>query len=241
MGIKLQRKKPRIFITSILYRMIKLPLSNSRKLKLFLDLEWIFARLAHEMSFKIYPPQTHPIRVYAKNFLLDFVTEQQSVLDLGCGSGDISNIIAEKAKVVVGIDHSEAAIKDAREIYQKSNLTFIHADAKTYLQETDKTFNVLVLSHVLEHLDEPEDFLQSFKNYFEYIYVEVPDFDRDVANHYRKDLKMKLIYSDNDHVSEFDRDELKAIFSACGLEILKAEYIFGVQRYWCRTTSVGGS
>ena len=45
---------------------------------------------------------------------------------------------------------------------------------------------------------------------------------------------MTLIYTDNDHVAEFDRDELKEIFSACDLEILKSEYMHGVQRYWCK-------
>lgn len=235
MGVKLQRQKPRLLITSILYRMIKLPLSNNQKFKLFLDLEWMFARLAHEMSFKVYTPQLHPIREYAKKFLLDVIKERHTVLDLGCGSGDVSNIIAEKARAVVGIDHDETTIKTASEKYQKNNLAFVCADARTYLTESDKKFDVLVLSHVLEHLDEPKDFINSFKDYFEYIYVEVPDFDRDAANHYRKDLEMKLIYSDIDHVSEFDRDELKSIFSECNLEVLRSEYIFGVQRYWCRT------
>ncbi|MCY7346385.1 MAG: class I SAM-dependent methyltransferase [Pyrinomonadaceae bacterium] len=233
MGIKLQREKKRLLITSIFYRMIKLPLSSNKKLKLFLNLEWIFSRLAHEMSFKIYSPQTHPIRNYAKKFLLDVLDEQQSVLDLGCGSGDVSNIIAEKARTVVGIDHNEESLKIASDKYKRSNLTFIHEDARTYLKTSDK-FDVLILSHILEHLDDPKDFLQTFKDYFEYVYIEVPDFDRDVANHYRKDLNMELIYSDNDHVSEFDRYELKDLINLCNLEILREEYIFGVQRYWCK-------
>jgi SAM-dependent methyltransferase len=233
MGTKLEREKKRLLITSIFYRMIKLPLSSNQKLKLFLNLEWIFSRLAHEMSFKVYSPQTHPIRNYAKKFLLDFLDEQQSVLDLGCGSGDVSNIIAEKARTVVGIDHDEESLKIASDKYKRSNLTFIHGDARTYLKTSDK-FDVLILSHILEHLDEPKDFLQSFKDYFEYIYIEVPDFDRDVANHYRKDLNMELIYSDTDHVSEFDRYELKDLINLCNLEILREEYIFGVQRYWCK-------
>lgn len=233
MGIKLQREKKRLLITSGFYRMIKLPLSSNQKLKLFLNLEWIFSRLAHEMSYKVYSPQTHPIRNSAKKFLLDCLDEQQSVLDLGCNEGDISNIIAEKARIVVGIDHDEQSIKAANGKYKRSNLTFVHADARTYLKTSDK-FDVLILSHILEHLDAPKDFLQSFKDYFEYIYIEVPDFDKDVANHYRKDLNMELIYSDNDHVSEFDRHELKEITDSCNLEILREEHIFGVQRYWCK-------
>jgi hypothetical protein len=91
----------------------------------------------------------------------------------------------------------------------------------------------LILSHILEHLDNPKDFLLEFKDRFKYIYVEVPDFDRYHLNHYRKDLNMSLIYSDDDHVYEFDRFELNELLAESGLKVLESQYIFGVQRLWC--------
>ncbi len=107
-------------------------------------------------------------------------------------------------------------------------------EALEFLSSNEKRFNVLILSHILEHLDNPKEFLMKFNGYFQCIYIEVPDFDRYYLNHYRKDLGLKLIYSDDDHVSEFDRDELKIILTECRIEITKEEYKHGVQRLWCR-------
>ena len=49
----------------------------------------------------------------------------------------------------------------------------------------------------------------------------------------RFDKNSKLIYTDNDHISEFDRAELRELVQKCGLTIQKEEYRFGVQKIWC--------
>jgi len=233
MGIKLQREKPRQLLTSVLYRLLKLPLPDQSKLKLFLNLEWIFQRLSHEMSFRVYDSADHAWRQKACEFILDFIEREHTVLDLGCSSGEITHLIATKAKSVVGIDHDKKSIDAAQKAYSKENLNFICADAIDYLKSTQRKFDVLILSHVLEHIDEPERFLQEFRDSFRYFYIEVPDFDMTILNHYRKKLNLPLVYSDNDHVREFDRFELQELFLQCHLRVTKSEFIFGVQRYWC--------
>ncbi len=235
MGIKLDRKKPRLILMSLIYRISNiLPFSNIAKFRLFLNLEWIFDRLSHEMSFRIYSDENHPVRIYSKTFILEFIEESFSVLDLGCKHGVLSNFIAAKAKKVVGIDFDEEAIKVARNKFQKNNLNFEVGEASEYLNKQTEKFDVLILSHILEHLENPRIFLLQFKEHFELIYIEVPDFDRYYLNHYRKDKKLNLIYSDNDHVHEFDRYELREIINDCKLQILKAEYIFGIQKIWTK-------
>jgi hypothetical protein len=37
---------------------------------------------------------------------------------------------------------------------------------------------------------------------------------------------------DDDHIAEFDRDELEQIFASLGLKVLDREYRFGLMRYW---------
>lgn len=219
---------------SLLYRLLKLPISDKTKLWLFLDLEWIFDRLAHETSLKYYSHETHPARIHAKKFIFNFLAESHTVLDLGCKYGEISDFVAEKAKKVVGVDHDADVIKIAEKKFQRSNLSFVYADARDYLQSNNEKFDVLILSHILEHLDNPKEFLNEFKGWFEFIYIEVPDFDRYHLNHYRQELNLKLIYSDNDHVTEFDRYELKHLLDECNIKIVEANYIFGIQRLWCR-------
>ena len=159
-------------------------------------------------------------------------------MDLGCGKGFVTSLVADLSRKVTGIDHDKQAIELARSKYPKDNLEFHCVDAKEFLEKNSEKYDVLILSHILEHIDEPEVFLQSYKSFFRYIYVELPDFDGTILNHFRKDQQMRLIYSDMDHVSEFDKKELKAIFSECGIEVLQEEFIFGVQRYWCRVADM---
>ena len=52
-------------------------------------------------------------------------------------------------------------------------------------------------------------------------------------NHYRKDQQLDLIYTDDDHITEFDRDELKALLQECNMKIIKEDYRYGVQKIWC--------
>ena len=235
MGIKISRQKPRNVLISIIYRVQKiLPFSSKYKFKMFLDLEWLFDRLSHEMSFKYYLPETHPVRQCSKKFILDNIDETSNVLDLGCDLGDISFIIAEKAKKVVGIDYNEKAIEVAKKRYQRHNLEFQYGEALEFLKNSSENFDILILSHILEHLDNPQEFLNKFKNNFKAIYIELPDFERTYLNSYRKDLELKLIYSDDDHISEFDRDELKTLLNNCKLEIISEEYRYGLIKLWCK-------
>jgi SAM-dependent methyltransferase len=234
MGVKLPRQKPKNPLNSLIYRLSKLPiLSNEKKLKLFLNLEWLFDRLAHEQAYKNYTPATHPARIYSYKYILEHIKPTDNVLDLGCNLGDISFRLAEKAKRVVGIDYAPKAIETAKQQYQHPNLEFHCAEAYDYLKKNDARFDVLILSHILEHLDDPKDFLKKFKNFFNYIYIEVPDFDRYYLNHYRKDFKLPIIYSDDDHISEFDRAEIKQLLLDCDIELLESEFIYGVQKFWC--------
>lgn len=235
MGIKLKRKKKKIMLLSVAYAVKKiLPLSAKAKLKLFLNLEWIFDRLSHEESFRYYKPNMHPIRIKSKEFILNGIQSDDVVLDLGCNLGEISYFIAEKAEEVLGIDYNNNAIQEAIKNYKRSNLIFLHAEALDYLSVNSKKFDVLILSHILEHLDNPKKFLNDYKNYFSKIYIELPDFERYYLNKYREDLKLPLIYSDTDHINEFDRDDILNLLNECGLSIEKSEYRYGLQKLWCR-------
>lgn len=235
MGIRIARKKKRLLWSSILYRILKLPFgSKAFKQKLFLNLEWFFDRMAHENSFSIYDEDSHPVRKCTKEYIITKIKPTDRVLDLGCDKGVMSNYLADFAKSVVGIDYSASAISIAKSNYSKSNLEFINEEALTYLKSMDDSFDVLILSHILEHLDDPILFINSFKSFFKYIYIEVPDFDRHYLNQYRQKLNLDLIYSDDDHISEFDRDELTKLLEKADVEILECKFRYGVQKFWCK-------
>src|SRR5690606_829735 len=197
MGIRMARRKRRVPIVSLIYKLDRLlPFSKRRKLKWYLDLEWSFDRLAMEYSFRHYAPEDHPHRRFANEFILRQLRPGMEVLDLGCNLGDMAVVLADHVTRVVGVDHNDSAILEAKSRHQRPNLTFIHADALEYLDNEPGRFDLLVLSHILEHIDEPEEFLGRFLDHFRWMYIEVPDFDKSLLNQYRLDVGNKLIYTD---------------------------------------------
>ena len=69
----------------------------------------------------------------------------------------------------------------------------------------------------------------------------MPDFERSYLNCHRLTVGSALVYSDADHVWEFDRGELKALVLSCGLAVVDDECRFGMIRLWCeRAPEEGG-
>jgi ubiquinone biosynthesis O-methyltransferase len=73
------------------------------------------------------------------------------VLDVGCGEGYGAALLAERARDVVGIDYSPAAIDHARRTYAAPNLRFEVVDA-TDLPAQAEAFDVVTCFEVIEHI-----------------------------------------------------------------------------------------
>jgi SAM-dependent methyltransferase len=187
-----------------------------------LDLAWVSHRLSIENASRFNLNRKAP-----NAFLHKHIKATDKVLEIGCDRGQV---LAEiNAAERVGVDYNGAAIAAGRAAYP--DLTLITGEAREYLA-TAPEFDVLILSHVLEHVDAPEEFLHSVKDRFARIYVEVPDFDWTDLNSVRLARGRKLIYMDDDHVAEFDRDELEDLFASMDLTIVDREFRYGLMRYW---------
>lgn len=236
MRIKFNRKKPRNPLVSVINRISKLsPRKPDKKLKFYLKLNWIFWRLSLEQADKMYGFSDDSMRRKNLSFLMNKIKVENTILDVGCKFGRISSLLAEKSTKVVGIDMDNSAIEIAKKQNVKDNLEFRCIDCFELLEEESSEFDVIVLSHILEHLDNPEDFLTKFNLTNKYIYIEVPDFDESYLNLYRHKVGSTLIYTDHDHIWEFDRDDFRKLLSDCGLKIISEEFRYGVQKYWCRS------
>lgn len=79
------------------------------------------------------------------------------VLDVGCGPGYFTRILAEAAGPdgsAVGLDASEDAIAQARRVTRQANCTFVEGIAEE-IDAADGTFGVVVSTLMLHHL--PDD------------------------------------------------------------------------------------
>jgi len=92
-------------------------------------------------------------------FASKFLTSSSIVLDCACGSGYGSNILAKKAKEVIGVDMHPNTIEFASQTYLKSNISFICSDLFD-LDLEENSFDLIVSLETLEHILEQETWLK---------------------------------------------------------------------------------
>jgi 2-polyprenyl-3-methyl-5-hydroxy-6-metoxy-1,4-benzoquinol methylase len=85
------------------------------------------------------------------------------VLDLACGEGYGSYILAKQAEYVVGVDIDEQTMHHARSKYPKSNLTFLMGSILKMPISSKKKFDVIVCFEAIEHISDHETLLSEVK------------------------------------------------------------------------------
>lgn len=216
-------------------RILKIKFVNKIILNFFVKLHnfsyKIISRLAILENGGIHPK--HKIMNYHE-FFIDNVNENDEILDIGCGKGENAFDIAQKAKKVLGIDILESNIKIAKEKYHlacqqtgKEKLEFLVGDATKY--NFDKKFTKIVLSNVLEHIENRIDFLQNLHSITNVILLRVPMIDRDWLSVYKKNKGFEYRL-DPTHFIEYSLVELKNELKSAGWKIESYSIQFG--EFW---------
>jgi len=120
-----------------------------------------------EYSYSSSNPGHH--HAYLISPLLEIISKQilpsqqrLRVLDLGCGNGSLSNLIAQQGHEVVGAEESESGIKAARLSFPNSN--FIQASIYDLpYSELANSFDIVISIEVIEHLLYPKELLRAAK------------------------------------------------------------------------------
>lgn len=84
------------------------------------------------------------------------------VLDLACGEGYGSAILAQTADFVLGIDKDQSSIETATVRYPKANLNYLAADCSDTKLES-QTFDYIVSFETIEHLESPQAFIAEIR------------------------------------------------------------------------------
>ena len=89
-------------------------------------------------------------------YIRPYLNRNMNVLELACGSGQLSFNLSKYAKNWIGTDFSEQMILEARKRGEHENLTFEVADA-TSLSFSDGEFNCVVIANALHIMPEPDE------------------------------------------------------------------------------------
>jgi SAM-dependent methyltransferase len=169
--------------------------------------------LAIELNNGVHPK--HRIIRY-KEWFLSEIFKDDVVLDIGCNTGTLANVVSDKALFVYGIDINSEHIEQAKKKFNKNNnVEFICADATTidYLNYITTTVDVILLSNVLEHIEDRIDFLNKILNQVNWsgeprLLIRVPMIDRDWLTIYKKELNIEYRL-DRTHYTEYSYSSLK--------------------------------
>ncbi len=84
----------------------------------------------------------------------------KTVLDVGCGSGELGGLLKKTFQVEVhGTDINDEAIKNAK----KQGIKVIEADVEEKWPYKDAQFDVVTATEIIEHVVNPDHFLQEAK------------------------------------------------------------------------------
>lgn len=165
------------------------------------------------------------------DFFTTRISEEETVLDVGCGHGALSYSIALQCGAhVTGVDLSHQNIELARERHDHAMIDYLQGDALCDLPEGH--YDVVVLSNVLEHIEHRVDFLKGLLDQAtpKRLLVRVPMFERDWRVPLKKELGVEWRL-DKTHFTEYTEGSFTAEVKEAGLDVTEQELRWG--ELWC--------
>ena len=119
-------------------------------------------------------------------------------------------------------------IRAANRISTEANIEYMAGDFMEARNRSrfDRRFDLAILLHVVEHVEDVDQLLQSIAQISSTLIIEVPDFDSDPLNMVRRVLGCPY-YTDGDHVREYTRPMLQSELERNGWTILHEEQRHG--------------
>jgi 2-polyprenyl-3-methyl-5-hydroxy-6-metoxy-1,4-benzoquinol methylase len=95
----------------------------------------------------------------------------QAVVDMACGEGYGTDVLARRARSVLGVDANPEAHEHARLRYVRDNLRFVRDMVETFAQPCD----AVVFLQTIEHVRNPGEVLDHFKTLGPTAFISTPN------------------------------------------------------------------
>jgi len=137
----------------------------------------------------------------------------ETILEIGCGSGDILQELGNRgfAKELTGIEISTSGLE---RLQDKTIPTLKEArifDGEVVPFE-DQTFDLVVLSHVVEHLEHPRRMLHEARRVARFVFVEVP------LEHTSR-LRADFDFNEVGHINFYTSKTIRRLLQTSGLKV----------------------
>lgn len=152
------------------------------------------------------------------NFFIRNINRGEKVIDIGCGSGELTYDIAihSEPSLIIGVDMNRKSLERAKRYFgnKTSKLKFILGKAPENIPI--EHFDVVILSNVLEHQYNRVQFLKEIIKRVKpkKILIRVPFLERDWRIPLKRELGVRY-FTDPTHYVEYTLDEFaEEIYSA---------------------------
>lgn len=152
------------------------------------------------------------------------------MLDIGCGNGALTRDIAERSGAyVIGIDLKPDNIAKAKRHYAHPKVEYRVSDALKDLPQD--SFDVVVLSNVLEQLPNRVEFLRKIQTILSpsQILIRVPLYERELGIDYRLDPTRRIEYTVEGFAEEIETTGLKIAYQEIRWGEIWAEVVGNVK------------
>lgn len=156
------------------------------------------------------------------------------VIDIGAGEGSLLHRLSEIqfADELYAAEISTTGVEAIRRRHIPSVVSCDLFDGYT-LPYTDRSFDLAILSHVLEHVEYPRRLLAEAGRVAEHVYVEVPLEDT-------LRLSRDFVPNKTGHINFYSPTTIRRLFQTSGFEVLaqkvvnpsKSVYGFGAPPHW---------
>lgn len=148
----------------------------------------------------------------SRQFFMRHLQPSMTVLDIGCGTGELAVQVAEACRLVLAYDRSSACLRQAVRRHARPNIFYWVADAQQGLPRV--RVDAVILSSVLSFSYDPRVFLEALHDVTSILLIRETRFD----NCYTVLVGQELGVAKSRFV-EFTKDELFALLAESGWRV----------------------